>query len=141
MFLQNPSCSCLREWRHHSKMSRYHVCLKEKITSGCFYLNYMAQDSFTSVFLPSITSSVNQVSKACLCLCGDLQSGVGRWTIALRGHELPSMCRLSLQAVGGFASLGKVESLKLRPFLALPHHFFPLSPRLPIMCFFFPCAV
>lgn len=63
-------------------MSHYYVCLEEKITGGCFYLNYMAQDSFTSVFLPSIASSVNQVSKACLCLCGDLQSGVGRWTIA-----------------------------------------------------------
>lgn len=63
-------------------------------------MNYMAQDSFTSVFLPNITSSVNQVSKACLCFCGDLQSGMGGWTIALREHKPPSMGRLSLQVVG-----------------------------------------
>lgn len=63
-------------------------------------MNYMAQDSFTSGFLPSSTSSVNQVSKACLCLCGDLQSGMGRWMITLRGHEPPSMGRLSLQVAG-----------------------------------------
>lgn len=60
-------------------------------------MNYMAQDSFMSVFLPSITSSVNHISW--LCLCGDLQSGMGRWTIALRGHEPPSMNRFSLQVV------------------------------------------
>lgn len=39
---------------------------------------------------------------------------------------------------GGFASLDKAESLKLRPFLTLSHLSFSLSPRLHIMCFFPP---
>lgn len=59
----------------------------------------MAQDSYTYVLLPSVTSSVDLISEACLCLCGNLQSGMGRWTIALWGHEPPSMDRLSLQVL------------------------------------------
>lgn len=76
---------------------------KNQQTSRCFHLNYMVQDSFTPIFLPSIPSGVNGILKACLCICGDLQRGMGRWTIVLRGHKPPSTGRLSMQVVEALA--------------------------------------